>query len=154
MNHDVNTYFLDTFDNYRPQRSWAKVMFLQASVILSTGGCLWQVDPLGGRPPQDQTLAPGTRPPRTRHPPWRQTAPGPDTLPGRQTPSPGSRLQHTVNERPVRILLKCILVNLIYLDNFNVRKHLMDSWHTFDIYTYSFQSSIFSPLCLIMGKHD
>ena len=24
--------------NYRPQRSWAKVMFLQASVILSTGG--------------------------------------------------------------------------------------------------------------------
>ena len=24
--------------HYRPQRSWAKVMFLQASVILSTGG--------------------------------------------------------------------------------------------------------------------
>ena len=27
--------------HYRPQRSWAKVMFLQASVILSTGGCTW-----------------------------------------------------------------------------------------------------------------
>ena len=26
---------------YRPQRSWAKVMFLQASVILSTGGCVY-----------------------------------------------------------------------------------------------------------------
>ena len=25
--------------NYRPQRSWGKVMFLQVSVILSTGGC-------------------------------------------------------------------------------------------------------------------
>ena len=25
---------------YRPQRSWGKVMFLQASVILLTGGCL------------------------------------------------------------------------------------------------------------------
>ena len=25
-------------DFYRPQRSWAKVMFLQASVILSRGG--------------------------------------------------------------------------------------------------------------------
>ena len=28
--------------NYRPQRSWGKVMFLQASVILLTGGvCSW-----------------------------------------------------------------------------------------------------------------
>ena len=33
--------------------------------------------------------------------------PGADTPPG---PPPGSRLQHTVNERPVRILLECILV--------------------------------------------
>ena len=41
-------------------------------------------------------------PPRTRH-----TSP-----PGPGTPPPGRRLQHTVNERPVRILLECILVHL------------------------------------------
>ena len=52
----------------------AKVMFLQASVILSTGG--------GG----------GVSAPGSRHPP------------------PRSKLRHTVNERPVRILLECILV--------------------------------------------
>ena len=39
----------------------------------------------------------GSRPPRA------------DTPRGADTP-PGSRLQHTVNERPVRILLECILV--------------------------------------------
>ena len=65
-------------------------MFLQASVILSTGGegvCLsacWDTPPQT-TPPQEQT------PTQTRHP-------------------PGSRRQHTVNERPVRILLECILV--------------------------------------------
>ena len=40
---------------YRPQRSWGKVMFLQASVILSTGeGCLsacWDTTPGGRHPP-------------------------------------------------------------------------------------------------------
>ena len=67
-------------------------------------------------------------PPRSRHPPQEQTPPlgadttppGPDTppeqTPPEQTPPweqrhpPGSRLQHTVYERPVRILLECILV--------------------------------------------
>ena len=53
--------------------------------------------PLGpGRPPQIRNHhppGPGRRPPR----------------PGRPLP-PGSRLQHTVYERPVRILLECILV--------------------------------------------
>ena len=33
-NEDGKQFWL----NYRPQRSWAKVMFLQASVILLTGG--------------------------------------------------------------------------------------------------------------------
>ena len=91
---------------YRPQRNWVKVMFLQASVILSTGG-LQQ-----GNPPP---LA--RRPPRQGDPPWEQTPPpGADPpwdqppSPRDQTPPPGSRLQHTVNERPVRILLECILV--------------------------------------------
>ena len=81
--------------------------------------------------PPDQAeppLGPG-RPPRTRQTPsprTRQTPPGPgrpppdqvdtppdqvDTPRTRQTPPPGSRLQHTVYyERPVRILLECILV--------------------------------------------
>ena len=72
---------------YRPQRSWAKVMFLQASVILSTGGvCLsacWDARP----PPPEQTHPPGAdtplnqapltrHTPRTRHPPpWASPPP-------------------------------------------------------------------------------
>ena len=63
---------------YRPQRSWAKVMFLQASVILSTGGgvCLsacWDTTP----PP------PGTRPD-----PPRPGPPPPSRPPQEQTPTP------------------------------------------------------------------
>ena len=85
---------------YRSQRSWAKVMFLQASVILSTGGCLPQCM-LGCQPPR-----PGRHPPDQADTPPDQA----DTPQTRQTPSPGSRRQHTVNERPVRILLECILV--------------------------------------------
>ena len=99
-------------DYYRPQRSWAKVIFSQACVKNSVhrggGGCLPQCI-LGYTP-------------RTRHPPWAQTPlppqsrhplqPAEQTLPpGADTPPPpGSRLQHTVNERPVRILLECILI--------------------------------------------
>ena len=55
---------------YRSQRSWAKVMFLQASVILLTGGgCLPGTHPRTGTPPppgtrytpSDQVHPPGTR---------------------------------------------------------------------------------------------
>ena len=60
--------------------------------------------------PPDQAHPPGSRPPQTRH-----TPPGADTPPRPGTP-PGSTLQHTVNERPVRILLECILVNFILLN--------------------------------------
>ena len=90
---------------YRPQRSWAKVMFLQASVILSTasgGVCLsacWDTPPQGAGPlPPGADTPPEQTPPRSRPP-----------SPGSRHP-PRSRLQHTVNERPVRILLECILV--------------------------------------------
>ena len=73
--------------------------------------------PRPGRPPPDQADPPTAdtppleqtnHPPRTRQTPpsSRHTTPPPRT---RQTP-PGSRLQHTVYERPVRILLECILV--------------------------------------------
>ena len=103
MNHDVNTYFLDTFDNYRPQRSWAKVMFLQASVILSTGGVSVAGRPPRRQTPQDQTLTPGTRPPGTRHTPLEaEPPPGTrhppreaDPLPRKQTPAYGQRAAGT-----------------------------------------------------------
>ena len=120
---------------YWPQRSWAKVMFLQASVILSTGGVLPQCM-LGCQPPRDQRPPwtrqtptphpPGTRdppasgrhPPGTRAPPPDQADPDPPDQadppgPGRHPP-PGSRRQHVVNERPVRILVECILVFLMW----------------------------------------
>ena len=49
--------------HYRPQRSCGKVMFSQASVILSTGGGgVWQIPP--GRHPPGQT------------PPWQTPLPG------------------------------------------------------------------------------
>ena len=52
-------------DFYRPQRSCGIVMFLHASVILSTGGgggCL--ADPLGRPPTPGQTPSLGQTPPR------------------------------------------------------------------------------------------
>ena len=80
---------------------------------------------------------PGTPPPQTmhtppldqtHHPPTRHTTPSPrpgtppdEAPPHDQAPPPpdqahplppGSRLRHTVYERPVRILLECILVEL------------------------------------------
>ena len=114
--------------NYRPQRSWGKVIFSQASVILLTGGgCLLRgvlcvvsqhalrqtppgTDTPGSRHPQDQTLPPDQTPPGTKHPP----PPGPDTPHSSpdQTPSPleQSMLRDTVNLQAVRILLECNLV--------------------------------------------
>ena len=81
----------------------AKVMFLLVSVILFTGGGVCPSACLGTT----------TTPPP---PPW-ETA----HLPGKQTP-PGSRLRHTVTERPVRILLECILVPILFisLNHFHV----------------------------------
>ena len=75
----------------------AKVIFLHLSVILFTGG----VCPLPGRTPL---------PARENPPACQGDPPGPDPPPPGPDPPPGSRLQHTINERPVRILLECILV--------------------------------------------
>ena len=98
--------------------------------------CLWFC-PQGGSPenppnqadpPGDQADTPpdqGEPPGPGRHPPWEEP-PSPPPRPGRpappdqadtpprtkENPPPGKRLQHTVNERPVRILLECILVFL------------------------------------------
>ena len=62
--------------------------------------------PPGPDTPPDQT-PPGSRPPRIRHLPL-----GADPPQDQTPPPPGFRLQHTANERPVRILLECILVLL------------------------------------------
>ena len=84
---------------YQPQRSWAKVMFLQVSVILSTGGSAsvhaGMPDPPRTRQtPLDQADTPPDQadPPRTRQTPQDQADPPrtrqtpPQT---RQTPTPG-----------------------------------------------------------------
>ena len=92
-------------------RSWAKVIFLQACVCPRGEGCLPQCmlgypPPLGADPPQSRHPPPPreqTHPPPGADTPWSRHPPRPGT------PPPGSRLQHTVNERPVRILLECIL---------------------------------------------
>ena len=58
--------------NYRPQRSWGKVMFLQASVILLTGGEGGTSPPPDYVPPQT-TYLPGLCTPRTTYPPGLRT---------------------------------------------------------------------------------
>ena len=135
MKHMKFYIFKSILINYRPQRSCGQGNVF-TGVCLSKGGegACWDArtpppPPSGpGRPPCDQAdtpqdqadtppdqadttpqdqaglpLGPG-RPPRTR-----QTTPTPH-LPGPDRPPPGSSLQHTVYERPVRILLECILV--------------------------------------------
>ena len=74
------------FNNYRPQQSLAKVIFSQASVILSIGGVsasehaeIYQ--PPRADTPQEQTC----RPPKSRHP-QEQTPHQKQTLPSRHTP--------------------------------------------------------------------
>ena len=114
----------------------AKVIFLHLSVILFTGGCLPQCMLGYHTPPGADNPPPQSRHPPSRHHPKQtptleqtppeQTPQGADTPP-EQTPPwsrhpPGSRLQHTVNERSVRILLECILVvhrSTCYTGQFN-----------------------------------
>ena len=129
-------------NQYLPNEVVAKVMFLQVSVCPQGVGGRVSASVHAGMPdpppqtrqtPPDQAdpPRPGRPPPRPgRHPPphgTRQTPPGPGRQPlgpgrhpplpqNRQTPlpPPGSRLQHTVYERPVRILLECILVSTFF----------------------------------------
>ena len=99
---------------YRPQRSWGKVMFLQASVILLTGrGSTWHTPqtrytPWSRHPPRDQVPPTGTRyppgpgtPPGTRYIPRDQVHPWPGTLPGPGTP-PRTRYTPRDQVRPPR----------------------------------------------------
>ena len=133
-------------------------MFLQATVILSTGGVSASVHagipppskqtpweqptppdqtpprpdpqeqtppgadipqpyPSGADTPQDppeQTSPPSRHPPEQTPPPPTAPTPQEQTTPPDQTPQ-GSRCQHMVNERLVRILLECILLTSVSL---------------------------------------
>ena len=84
---------------YRSQRSWGKVIFSQASVILLTGG---SASVHAGIPPPNPTppdQGPGTPPPE-------------QTLREQiHTPPAQSMLGDTVNARAVRIILECNLVS-------------------------------------------
>ena len=85
------------------------------------GGCLPQCTlgyttiPPGSRHPPSEQADPL---PEKADPPWEQTPrsrPPRPSPPRPGTPPPGSRLQHTVNERPVRILPECILVSRCFI---------------------------------------
>ena len=110
---------------YRPQRSCGQGYVFTRVCDSVHRGSLRRTPPGPGRPP----WGPGRHPPQTREnppgpgrrPPPPLPRPGrPDPHPGpgrhppgtKENPPPGRRLQHTVNERPVRILLECILVFL------------------------------------------
>ena len=97
--------------NYRPQRSCGQgYVFTHVCDSVHRGGLR------AGRTP------PGRENPLARRPPWQEDPPARRTPPSRENPPPGrrhhppwgSRYQHTVNERPVRILLECILVFTIF----------------------------------------
>ena len=61
--------------------------------------------PLRSRHPSEQTPPRADTSPQSRHHPEADP-------PGADTP-PASRLRHTVNERPVRILLECVLLVVV-----------------------------------------
>ena len=108
-------------NNYRPQRSWAKVMFLQASVILSTGGGVSASVHAGIHPPRADTPLPEQAPlsrqsPRADTPlgadnpleetppgadtPWDQTPPGVDTPQSRHPPEQTPQSRHPLGTDP------------------------------------------------------
>ena len=97
---------------------WPRLCFYTCLWFCSWGG-LRRTPPDQGEPPWTRQTPPrhqGDPPPRQGEPPrTRQTPrtkenpPRPDRPPRPGRP-PGRRLQYTVNERPVRILLECILV--------------------------------------------
>ena len=86
---------------YRPQRSWAKVIFsqrvCQEFCPQEGGGCLPQCM-LGYTTPPDQAHTPRADSPRTRHPPESRHSPRPGThLPplGADPPRPGTPPEQT-----------------------------------------------------------
>ena len=101
------------YDYYRPQRNCGQgYVFTRVCDSVQggspcketpwEGGTPWQGDhpPKGGTPPEGGT-PPARRPLGRRHPLTRRS-------PSKETPP------HKVNERPVHILLECILVEINY----------------------------------------
>ena len=126
---------------YRPQRSWAKVIFLQACVCPQGGWGVWwvsqqhamQVSPRGGLVPgglqffggRGSNFSGGWSPIFSGGVSnFSGGKGGPQFFWGGilfhfcflwgYTPPPRSRVKYMVNERPVRILLECILVMTYY----------------------------------------
>ena len=115
---------------YRPQRSCGQGnIFTPVCHSVHRGGlsACWDATPRDYVPP-------GTTYPRDYIPPGTTYPPGLGTPLGLQTPRtmyppdyvppPGSRLQHTVYERLVRILLECILVVDIFT-KVNLKKRMI-----------------------------
>ena len=133
-----NAFFLLCFCgtcwiHYRPQWSWAKVMYLQVCVILFTGEVSASVHagipnppPPGSRhthPPRADTPQEQT-PPQSRQPPGADTHPlradtPPEQTPREQTPP--------LPEADFDMLLECILVRNCDSD----LKSQMRTWHPF-----------------------
>ena len=91
---------------------WPRLRFNTCVWFCSQGGVSGQGEPpspRAGRTPPEQT-PPQDQTPQSRHPLPPGTRPYPPSPWSRHPPPPGSRLQHTAYERPVRILLECILV--------------------------------------------
>ena len=120
-------YFVEMATNvatnffYRPKRSFGRgnIFTSVCQEFCPQEGVLDQAPPRTRQvhPPRTRQLphppGPDTTPPdQAGTPPWDQTPPGTRHLPRDQAgPPPGnSRLRNTVNVRPVRILLECILV--------------------------------------------
>ena len=112
--------------NYRPQRSCGQGNIFTPVCHSVHRGVSASVTTPPRETPREQTPPPGADTPQERTPPRSRHPPGADTPqkhpPWEATP-PGSRLRHTVNERPVRILLECILVPVLFGQNlFKFRK--------------------------------
>ena len=138
--NEINYYYYYYY-YYQPQWSCGQgYVFTRVCDSVHRGGLrrtpLDQVDPpRQGDPPAGRTPLAGRTPPGTRQTPLLAGRTPPewadppdqgepprdqaDTPQQGEPPSPGRRLQHTVNERPVRILLECILVIIIksYIPN-------------------------------------
>ena len=112
MQHNCCCY-ATMLHHYRPQRSWGKVIFSQASVILLTGGSasVHAGIPPGPDTPLEQTpweqTPPRSRPPRSRPPqeltPPRSRPPGSRPPPGADSPGAehaGRYGQHTGGTHP------------------------------------------------------
>ena len=86
-------------DYYRPQRSWGKVIFLEACVKNSVRRGAFVA---GGRAWQGACMAGGCA--------WQGACMAGRGMHAGGCDWQGERAGHTVNERAVRILLECILV--------------------------------------------